>query len=84
MPDTTNETSIDEILVSRKVILSVQDGVTASGATKLKNRSYNNISEDASAEGMHATALAFASLMKNDLAHVYYDDKKLLEEVENA
>ena len=78
------DTQVDEILTSRKILLAVQDGVTASGATKMKNRSYNNISEDATAEGMHATALAFASLMKNDLAHVYYDDKKLLEEIENA
>ena len=82
MPDTgTGATEVTESLVSRKLLLSVHDGVNASGTARIKNRSYNNINSVADAEAMHKTAIAFASLMSNDLANVYYDDKKLLQEV---
>ena len=82
MPDTeTGATEITESLVSRKLLLSVHDGVNASGTAKIKNRSYNNVSSTASAEAMHKTAVAVAGLMSNELANVFYDDKKLLQEV---
>ena len=80
MPDT----EIQESLVSRKVIVSVEDGQNANGSAIIKNRSFNNINADASVEAMHATAKALVSLMDKNLANVFYDDKSLLQEVENA
>ena len=77
-------TEVTESLVSRKLQLSVHDGVNASGSPKIKNRSYSNINADASAEALHKTAVALAGLIDNELAHVFYDDKTLLQEVENA
>ena len=77
----TGATEVTESLVSRKLLLSVHDGVNASGTARIKNRSYNNINADADAEAMHKTAVAFASLMSNELANVFYDDKKLLQEI---
>ena len=82
MADTeTGATEVTESLVSRKLLLSVHDGVNASGTAKMKNRSYNNVNADADAEAMHTTAVALAGLMDNELANIYYDDKKLLQEV---
>ena len=83
MADTENTgaTEVTESLVSRKVQLAVHDGVNASGTARIKTRSFSNINADASAEAMHSTAKALASLINNDLANIYYDDKKLLQEV---
>ena len=77
-------TEVTESLVSRKLMLSVHDGVNASGTARIKNRSYSNVNADASAEAMHKTAVALASLMDNDLANIFCDDKTLLQEVEDA
>ena len=76
-------TEVTESLVSRKLMLSVHDGVNASGTARIKNRSYSNVNADASAEAMHKTAVALASLMDNDLANIFCDDKTLLQEVED-
>ena len=85
MADTeTGATEVTESLVSRKLMLSVHDGVNASGTARIKNRSYSNVNADASAEAMHKTAVALASLMDNDLANIFCDDKTLLQEVEDA
>ena len=80
----TSATEVTESLVSRKLMLSVHDGVNASGTARIKNRSYSNVNADASAEAMHKTAVALASLMDNDLANIFCDDKTLLQEVEDA
>ena len=83
MPDeNVAATQVTETLVSRKLQLSVRDGVTATGNSALKNRSYSNVNEDADAEAMYNTGVALASLVENELANVYYDDKKKLQEVE--
>ena len=79
--ENTGATEVTEELVSRKLLLSVHDGVNASGTAKMKNRSYNNVNADADAEAMHTTAVALAGLMDNELANIYYDDKKILQEV---
>lgn len=79
----TGATEVTESLVSRKLMLSVHDGVNASGTARIKNRSYSNVNADASAEAMHKTAVALASLMDNDLANIFCDDKTLLQEVED-
>ena len=85
MADTeTGATEVTESLVSRKLMLSVHDGVNASGTARIKNRSYSNVNADASAEAMHKTAVALASLMDNELANIFCDDKTLLQEVEDA
>ena len=80
----TSATEVTESLVSRKLMLSVHDGVNASGTARIKNRSYSNVNADASAEAMHKTAVALASLMDNDLANIFCDDKTLLQEVEDV
>ena len=80
-PEGTGTTEVTEALVSRKLQLSVHDGVNASGTARIRTRSFNNINADASAEAMHSTAVALASLMSNELANVYYDDKSILQEV---
>ena len=77
----TSATEVTESLVSRKLLLAVRDGVNASGTAKIKTRSYSNLNADASAEAMHATGKALATLTKNELANIYYDDKSLLQEV---
>ena len=82
--ETTGATEVTESLVSRKLQVSIHDGVNASGTARIKNRSYSNVNADASAEAMHKTAVALASLMDNDLANIFCDDKKLLQEMENA
>ena len=82
--ENTGATEVTESLVSRKLMLSVHDGVNASGTARIKNRSYSNVNADASAEAMHKTAVALASLMDNDLANIFCDDKTLLQEVEDA
>ena len=79
--ENTNATEVTESLVSRKLLVSVHDGVNASGTARIKNRSYSNINADADADAMHKTAVALAGLMDNELANVFYDDKKLLQEV---
>ena len=79
----TGATEVTESLVSRKLMLSVHDGVNASGTARIKNRSYSNVNADASAEAMHKTAVALAGLMDNDLANIFCDDKTLLQEVED-
>ena len=83
MADTENTgaTEVTESLVSRKLLLAVHDGVNASGTAKIKNRTFSNLNADASAEAMHATGKALATLTKNELANIYYDDKSLLQEV---
>ena len=81
--ENTGATEVTESLVSRKLMLSVHDGVNASGTARIKNRSYSNVNADASAEAMHKTAVALASLMDNDLANIFCDDKTLLQEVED-
>ena len=84
MADTeTGATEVTESLVSRKLLVSVHDGVNASGTARIKNRSYSNVNADASAEAMHKTAVALASLMDNELANIFCDDKTLLQEVED-
>lgn len=83
MSDTnTSENTIDEIMVSKKLQLSVTDGVTANGAAKLATKSFANINPDAEKEALHDAAVALASLFKNDLAHIYHSEKFLLENVE--
>ena len=82
--ETAGATEVTESLVSRKLQLSIHDGVNASGTARIKNRSYSNINADASAEAMHKTAVALASLMDNELANIFCDDKTLLQEVEDA
>ena len=79
--ENTNATEVTEELVSRKLLLAVHDGVNASGTAKIKNRSFSNLNADASAEAMYVTAKALGSLMDNELANVFYDDKSLLQEV---
>lgn len=81
--ETAGATEVTESLVSRKLQLSIHDGVNASGTARIKNRSYSNVNADASAEAMHKTAVALASLMDNDLANIFCDDKTLLQEVED-
>ena len=83
MADTENTgaTEVTESLVSRKLLLAVHDGVNASGTAKIKTRSYSNLNADASTEAMFVTAKALGSLMDNELANVFYDDKSLLQEV---
>ena len=80
--ENTGATEVKESLISRKLQLAVHDGMTVSGAARIKTRSFNNINADATVDDMHSTAVALASLMDNELANVYYDDKKLLQEVE--
>ena len=68
MADTeTGATEVTESLVSRKLLVSVHDGVTANGTARIKNRSYSNINSVADAEAMHKTAVALAGLMTNGL-----------------
>ena len=79
--ENTNATEVTEELVSRKLLLAVHDGVNASGTAKIKNCTFSNLNADASAAAMHATGKALGSLMKKELANIFYDDKSLLQEV---
>lgn len=75
-------TTVKETLVNRKVQLAVNNGVSDSGNAVIVSRTYNRINPTATKEQMHATATAIGSLMENTIASIYYDDKKLLEELD--
>lgn len=69
--------AIESTLINRKLLLSINNGDSSK-----TSRSYNNLNPAATAEDIHATAMALASLMDKTVASVYYDDKTLLTEVE--
>ena len=73
--------SVSETLIRRTVQLTVDDGVNTSGSTKTAKRTISNINPVATPGQLHATAAALATLMDNDVLGIYYDDKKLLQEV---
>jgi len=73
--------AVTETLVKRTVQINVEDGTNASGTTKASKRTFSNINTTATAAQLHATAAAISSLMDNTIMGIYYDDKKLLEEV---
>lgn len=74
--------SITETLVQRKVQMSVISGTNDSGNAIVVSRTYNRINPTATKEQMHATATAIGSLMEHSIANIYYDDKKMLEEID--
>lgn len=71
-------TTVEKTLVSRKIILAIPNGTTASGTAKIANRTFNNVNPDADEEAMYAVGAALGSVMKNGLSAVYFDDKSLL------
>ena len=73
--------SVTETLVSRKVQLKVTTGTDVNGNATVATRTYSNVNPEATAEQMHATAVAFGSLMDDTVASIYYDDKSLLSAV---
>jgi len=73
--------AVTETLVKRTVQINVQDGTTAGGTTKAVKRTISNVNPEATAAQLHATASAISTLMDNTVMGIYYDDKKLLEEV---
>ena len=72
---------VNEVLTSRKVQISVENGTNASGTVKAASRTFSNINPNATAAQMHATAQALGTLMDNTVMGIYYDDKKRLQEV---
>ena len=73
--------AVTETLVKRTVQINVEDGTNASGNTKTAKRTISNVNPAATAAQLHATASAISTLMDNTVMGIYYDDKKLLEEV---
>lgn len=73
--------SVTETMVNRRMTLAMNDGVNANGTAKTVSRSYSNLNELATPAQMHATATALSGLMDDSLCGIYYDDKKLLQEV---
>lgn len=73
--------AVTETLIKRTVQMVVDDGTNVSGTTKSAKRTVSNINPSATAAQLHATAAALSSLMDNTVIGIYYDDKKLLQEV---
>ena len=72
---------VTEVLTSRKVQISVENGTNTSGSVKTTSRTFSNINPSATAAQMHDTAQALGTLMDNTVMGIYYDDKKRLQEV---
>lgn len=73
--------SVTESLVSRKVQIKLSTGTDVNGNATVATRTYSNVSPTATAEEMHATAQALGTLMDDSVIGVYYDDKKILQQV---
>jgi len=74
-------TKVTETMVNRKMTIAMENGTNASGTTKSVSRSYSNLNSSATAAQIHATAKALSGLMDESVLGIYYDDKKLLQEV---
>jgi len=73
--------AVTETLIKRTVQITVEDGTNVSGTTKSAKRTISNINPSATATQLHATAATLASLMDNTIVGIYYDDRKLLQEL---
>jgi len=73
--------AVTETLIKRTVQINIEDGTTAGGTAKATKRTISNIYTSATAAQMHAIAADLASLMDNTIVSIYYDDKKLLEDL---
>ncbi|MCQ2363524.1 MAG: DUF1659 domain-containing protein [Acidaminococcaceae bacterium] len=75
-------TSVEKTLLGRTLTISVNNGVSASGSTKLKNRSFSSINPEATDDDIYNTAKALGGLMTDTVMKVIFSDKNLLQEVE--
>lgn len=76
--------AVTSSLVNRTLILALNNGTTVSGNAKIKNRSFTNINPECDDAAMFDTASVLAGLMSNTLNSVYFNEKSLLSNVENA
>ena len=76
--------SVEKTLLGRTLTLSINDGVTVSGNAKVRNRSFNSINPEASDTAMFNAAKALGGLMSKTVTKVTFNDKNLLQEVENS
>lgn len=61
--------------ITRKLILVVSAGVTESGDIKTKSYTFNNLSEEASANAVMQAAEAIGSLMGSPVLNYFVNDK---------
>ena len=76
--------AVTSTLVNRTLTLALNNGTTVAGNAKVKNRSFTNINPESDDAALFATANTLAGLMANTLTSVYFNEKSLLSNVEDA
>ena len=74
---------INSVLVSKKLLLLLNNGVDTDGNAKTLTKSFSHINAQATAAQMKASADDLASVMANDVANVYDVTKNSLVEIDD-
>lgn len=72
--------AINQELVKRSLVINVEDGINADGSIRTKSRTYSEIKEDSSIEGLYSAGYALAGLMANPMVSIMLSDRSELVE----
>ncbi|MCQ2381344.1 MAG: DUF1659 domain-containing protein [Acidaminococcaceae bacterium] len=75
--------SVTDTLVSKKLQIMLNNGVTDSGAAKSKTKTFTNVNPEATDANLKKAADALATLFDNTVMGIYHVDKSILETVED-
>jgi len=72
--------AINQTLIKRSLVINVEDGTNADGSTHTKSRTYSEIKEDSSIEGLYSAGNALAGLMASSMVNITLNDRSELNE----
>ena len=73
--------AVTKDLLKKTLSVNVEDGITASGAVKIKSVSFTGINPNATDANVYAAGVALGSLMNNDVNSINLTEKNdLIEE----